>query len=212
MRIDVALTHRDVDAELARLHERMNSPGDALHGMTTIPTALPGLVFRYREVAGEFYLYVEDTARGALAGCTVFNRAFEVERRAERYLRSPHTRIASAYQRRGIGTAVYEWALQAGLCLVSGPRQSVGAHRLWQALGTRHELVFVRLRDKKLEFLGPDRPPGWKEAYKTRMLLLGAGWELERFARVAQCALPALSHSGMDTRTGWRGGMLQGRI
>ena len=46
----------------------------------------------------------------------------------------------------------------------------------------------------------------------ARMLLLGTSWELERFARVAQCALPALLHSGMDTRTVWRGGMLQGRI
>jgi hypothetical protein len=190
MRIDVAPAHRDIDAELARLHERMNTPGDALHGMSTFPAGLPDLVFRYREVAGEFYVYVEDVAKGALAGCTVFNRALEVERKAERYLRSPHSRYGSGYQRRGLATAVYSWALQAGLCLISGPRQSVGAHSLWRSLGTAHELLFVQVRDKKLQCLGPRLDGSALDEFDTRMLLLGAGWNLDRFAKVANCRLP----------------------
>ncbi|RYY93769.1 MAG: N-acetyltransferase, partial [Comamonadaceae bacterium] len=75
MRIDVALDHRDLDGELAALHRRMHTPGDALHGMATVPTTLPGLAVRYREVAGEFYLYVEDVAQHALAGHAVEHRA-----------------------------------------------------------------------------------------------------------------------------------------
>lgn len=190
MRIDVALDHRDLDAELARLHARMQTPGDALHGMAAIPAPLPGMALRYREVDGEFYVYVEDIARGALAGCTVFNREPDVGRRAGRYLRSPHSRYAPGYQRRGLATAVYTWALQAGLCLVSGPRQSVGAHRLWQSLATAHELLFVRLGDDALACL-PQAPASPElERLDTRMLLLGAGWDSARFARVAAGAVP----------------------
>jgi len=184
MRIDVALEHRDIDAELARLHERMHTRGDALHGLPALATPLPGMAFRYREVDGEFYVYVEDTARRALAGCTVFNRARDVHRKAARFLRSPHSRYASGYQRRGLATAVYTWALGAGLCLVSGPRQSPGAHRLWQTLAARHELLFVRLGSDALQLL-PGAPEGpEREDLDTRMLLLGAGWNGERFARL----------------------------
>ena len=185
MRIDVALEHRDIDAELARLHQRMHTRGDALHGLPALATPpLPDMAFRYREVDGEFYVYVEDTARRALAGCTVFNRTRDVHRKAARYLRSPHSRYATGYQRRGLATAVYTWALGAGLCLVSGPRQSPGAHRLWQALSARHELLFVRLGADALQLL-PEAPEGPdREQLDTRMLLLGAGWDGERLARI----------------------------
>ncbi|QJW83389.1 N-acetyltransferase [Ramlibacter terrae] len=185
MRIDVALDHRDIDAELARLHQRMHTRGDALHAMPTVATPLPGMVFRYREVDGEFYVYVEDTVRRALAGCTVFNRVRDADRNASRFLRSPHSRYAGGYQRRGLATAVYTWALAAGLCLVSGPRQSPGAHRLWQALAARHELLYVRLGAEALQVLpgAPDGPES--EAFGTRMVLLGAGWDSARLARLA---------------------------
>jgi hypothetical protein len=188
MRIDVALDHRELDAELAALHARMQLPGDALHAMAALPSGLPDLVFRYREVDGEFYLYVEDIAREALAGCTVFNRPSEVDRRAARYFRSPHSRYASAYRRRGIASAVYRWALDAGMCLVSGPRQSPAAHGLWKSLARSHALSFLQIRDKRLHLLGGQVEPSAFEAFNTRMLLLGGGWTLERFAAVTECA------------------------
>lgn len=187
MRIDVALDHRDLEAELANLHARMRSPGDPLHGLPAIAGGRPGFAFRYREADGEFYVYVEDTARGVLAGCTVFNAAFEVERRAARYLRSPHSRYAAAYRRQGLASAVYRWALDAGLCLVTGPRQSPGAHRLWHALAKTHELVFVRTSNKRLQILGPYIEPCAFDAFDTRMMLFGAGWTVSRFAAATQC-------------------------
>lgn len=183
MRIDVALAHRDLEAELANLHARMQRPADALHGLPAIATALPGFAFRYRESDGEFYIYVEDRSRGVLAGCTVFNRVFEVDRHAARYVRSPHSRYAAAYQRRGVASAVYRWALAAGMCLVTGPRQSPGAHRLWLALARTHELAFVQARDRRLHLIGPRVAPSAFEDFDTRMLLLGTGWTLEGFAR-----------------------------
>lgn len=41
------------------------------------------------------------------------------------------------------------------MCLISGPRQSDGAGALWHALANRHELRYVDLRERSLEFLGP---------------------------------------------------------
>jgi hypothetical protein len=191
VRIDVALDHRDIDAELARLYERLYTPADALHGLPAVGEAPPGMAFRYREAAGELYVYVEDTARRALAGCTVFNRAFEVERRAQQLVRSPHSRYAQAYRRRGLASAVYRWALQQGWCLLSGPRQSVQAWRLWLALGRTHPLQLVQLRDKRMHCLAQPVDSPVFEEFETRMLLLGAGWDPARFARHAQCALPS---------------------
>jgi hypothetical protein len=182
MRIDVALSHRDIDGELATLHDRMRCPGDRLHGMPVIATTLPGLVFRYREADGEFYVYVEDTSKNLLAGSTVFNRVLDIDRRADRYLRSPHSRYASKYCRRGIGSAVYRWALDAGMCLITGPRQSIGAHRLWLSLARSHELLFVQLRHRKLHYFGPHVDSARFQEFDTRMVLLGTGWSPERFS------------------------------
>lgn len=187
MRVDVDLAHRDVEAELAALHARMQRPADRLHGLPAIATALPGLVLRYREANGEFYVYVEDRSRDALAGCTVFNRVFELDRQAGRHVRSPHSRYAAAYQRRGVASAVYTWALEAGLCLLTGPRQSPGAYRLWMALARSHELAFVRTCGKRLQILGTRVETSLFEEFDTRMLLLGSGWTLQRFASAAQC-------------------------
>ena len=185
MRIDVALEHRDLETELGGLHARMRRPGDALHDLPKIAAPFPDLVFRYREADGEFYVYAEDIERDVLAGCTVFNRVPEVDRHAGRSLRSPHSRYAAAYRQRGVASAVYAWALESGLCLVSGPRQSQGAHRLWRSLARMHELTFVRTRDKRLQIMGVEVDRSTFEEFDTRMLLMGAGWTLQRLERVA---------------------------
>jgi hypothetical protein len=187
MRIDVALDHRDLDAELDALRARMQRPGDALHGMPAIATPLPGLVLKVRETGGEFHVYAEDLSRNALAGCTVFSRVPEVHRRADPYVRSPHSRYARAYRRQGVASTVYRWALQSGMCLVSGPRQSPGAHRLWHALARSNELAFVQAAHGSLRIVGTEVERPTFDAFETRMLLLGAGWTLQRFAGATQC-------------------------
>lgn len=181
MRIDVQLEHRDMDAELAALHARLRRAG----GVQQLPirgASAPEFVFSFRESDGEFHVYVEDSSRGVLAGCTVFQRVLEVDRRAGRYVRSPHSRYGAAYRRRGLASSAYRWALGAGLCLVSGPRQSPAAHRLWWALGRSHDLLFVRARDKRLEIMDGDVEPSVFDQLETRMLLLGAGWTRGRLA------------------------------
>ncbi|MDR7096325.1 N-acetyltransferase [Hydrogenophaga laconesensis] len=188
LRIDVDLPIAAVDADLRRLQRRLRTPGDALHRCGTLRSPWPGLVLRHREADGEHYVYVQDTAQDCLAGYTVFNRLIELDRRADRMLRGPHSRYAPAYQRRGLARGVYEWALGAGLCFISGPRQSPGAHALWQSLSRRHPMGFVSLIDKTLHWLGTDIDVATLEDFHTRMVLLGAGWDWPRFHAEADCA------------------------
>jgi len=183
LRIDVRLHPGDVDADLEKLYRRFRTPGDPLHGVAASAGPSPGLVFRHRQSDGEHYVYVEDVVQRRLAGYTVFNRLLELSRQADPHLRAPHSRYGTRYQRRGIARAVYRWALDSGMCLISGPRQSEGAHALWHALANGHELGYAQLRDKKLGFLGKSVPRAMLDDFHTRMLLLGSGWSFERLLR-----------------------------
>ncbi|WP_018308662.1 hypothetical protein [Cupriavidus sp. UYPR2.512] len=120
-------------------------------------------------------------SRGRLAGYAVFNRLIEVGRRADPWVRAPHTKFAPAYQRRGLARAPYRWALDGGLCLLSGARQSAGANALWQALAADYPMGYVDLRHKTLSWLGQAVDAPVREGLHTRMLLLGRGWTLDAF-------------------------------
>lgn len=181
LRIDVHHGPKRLDDELASIYDRLRKPGDRLHGIPRIPLSDPELVIRYREADGEFYVYVEDIRRRQLAGYTVFNRLIEVHRRADRYLRAPHSKFDPQYQRRGLATAVYRWGLDAGLCLLTGARQSAAAHALWHKLSADYTLGYVDLRDKTLRHLGSEVSPQVLGELHTRMLLLGRGWTLAKF-------------------------------
>jgi hypothetical protein len=175
MRIDVDLDHRDMEADLAALYGRLRLRGDTLVTLPIFAPSAPGLVFRYREVDGAFYVYAEDPARGVLAGCTVFNRVAELDAKVGRFVRSPHSRYAREYRRKGVASALYQWALGAGLCLVSGPRQSVGAYRLWESLADFNEMKFVLLIDRRLQLMDTTFDRRDLEELEARMLLSGAG-------------------------------------
>ncbi|CAJ97034.1 N-acetyltransferase [Cupriavidus necator] len=181
LRIDVELAPGDIERELGALHDRIGQPGDCLHAMPALPAGAPGLRLRYREADGEYYVYVEDVMQRRLAGYTVFNRLIEVGRRADPWVRAPHTKFAPAYQRRGLARALYRWALDGGLCLLSGARQSAGANALWQALAADYPMGYVDLRHKTLTWLGQAVDAPVREGLHTRMLLLGRGWTLDAF-------------------------------
>lgn len=190
LRIDVGRGEERIDRELEVLHRRLKRPGDALHGIASVPMDDPRFVIHHREADGEFYLYVEDVRRGRLAGTTVFNRLIELDRRADRYLRAPHSQYAPAYRRRGLATAIYRWGLEAGLCLITGARQSPAAHALWGRLARHYPLHHVDLRDKRLAWLGTQVSPETLSALHTRMLLLGRGWTLQALADATGMRLP----------------------
>jgi hypothetical protein len=175
LRIDVEQKPESVLDELHTLYGRLQRPGDALHGLPKLDIGYPGLVLHYRVADGEHYVYVEDTIRGRLAGYTVFNRLVELDRRADRHLRAPHSKYAPAYQRFGIATSVYRWWLDGGRLLITGARQSPGAYALWNSLGRHYALIYVDLRDKTLRYLGSEISEQVRDSLHTRMLLLPEG-------------------------------------
>lgn len=179
LRIDVRHSGESIETELAGLYERLQRPGDSINRCAEILTLPSGLVLHHREADGEHYLYVEDRARACLAGYTVFNRLIEVDRRTDRHVRSPHSKYAPAYQGRGIASVVYAWALGRGICLVSGARQSEGAHALWRSLARRHSFQWVALHEKRMYRLGSSLSPERERQLHTRMLLVGEGWSLD---------------------------------
>lgn len=181
LRVDVDPSRTGADEPLNSIYDRIHTPGDRLHNLPSFGLPYPHLRIRVREADGEFYAYVEDLQRGCLAGCTVFNRLVEINRKADRHLRSPHSRYLARYQRRGIATAVYEWALGQGICLMTGARQSPGAHALWLGLARRYMSGFADLRAKTLTYLGRDVQPEALDRICTRMFLIGREWPLSNF-------------------------------
>ena len=108
LRIDVDPSSEGaLEQELDTLHGR-------LYGLPTEPLSAPRFVMHRREADGEWYVYVEDRVERRLAGYTVFNRLIEVDRHTDPHVRAPHSKSARAYQRRGLATAVYGWALGSG--------------------------------------------------------------------------------------------------
>lgn len=195
LRIDVDPSTKGQAESLEAIYERIRSPGDPLHGLPTFALRDPRLRVHVREADGELYAYVEDVQLRWLAGCTIFNRLVEVDRRADRHLRSPHSRYRAQYQRRGIATAVYDWALASGFCLMTGARQSQGAHALWRSLAKRYESGFVDLRNKKLTYLGREIAGREFDRLETRMFLLPPVLSLPQF-----CAAIGMHRASSLTR------------
>ena len=181
LRIDVRRGEGHPADDLERIQRRLRRPGGPHLQELSIDAGQPRLVFRHREADGEHYVYVEDRVSGRLVGYVVFNRLIEVNRRADRLLRSPHATFDPAWQRRGLASAVYRWALESGMCLLSGARQSPGAHALWHALGQGYPLTPVEVRDKQLRLL--EAEADLPDDLHVRLLLLGRGWDLEALAQ-----------------------------
>jgi GNAT superfamily N-acetyltransferase len=178
LRIDVMLPL--VDGELEALYERLYQPGNKLYGLERRPLHDPQFVLHWREADGEWFAYVEDVANACLAGYTVFNRLVEVDRRTDRRVRSPHSRLAPAYQRRGIASAVYQQVLDQGVCLLSGARQSPGptvSGTGWRAATAATTWRLPAINRCSTWGRVPDGAVLDQRA--TRRLLLGTGWELE---------------------------------
>ncbi|WP_269508440.1 histone acetyltransferase [Burkholderia sp. IMCC1007] len=199
MRIDVQHSQQHIDDELDALHAGLHQPGHRLHDLPAVALGDSGLIVRYREADGEYFLYVEDPSARQLAGYTIFNRLPELPRRADRYLRAPHTRLRGTAQRRGLATTLYRWGLDAGLCLISGARQSVGAARLWRALAHDYRHGFVDVEGRALRYLGEAVESDVHDALHTRRLLIGNGWTLAGLARAT--GMTDVAAGGCDSMT-----------
>lgn len=185
LRIDVFLPEDRVEAELAALNRRGAALLDRSDALPELQMPQHGLVVKTRCADGEHFLYVVDTVRCCVVAYVTLSRLVEVDRRADQFLRSPHTKVASAYRRRGIATAAYRWWLDAGRCLVTGARQSPAAHALWGAMARSYQLAYVLLEDKRVRCLG-DRPPAEVlDRLNCRAVLLGRNASLGDFAELA---------------------------
>ena len=78
----------------------------------------------------------------------------------------------------------------AGTCLMTGARQSAGAHALWRKLTSRHGSGFAAIDGRKLIYLGNQVTPRQLDRLETRMFLLGEGWSLERFQAALKMSTP----------------------
>ncbi len=182
LRIDVDLSGRDIQRESDALQERTRNNHRTREAMRPLPLHLHGLAFRVREADGECFVYAIDPLRNRIAAYTVFNRLVEVDRRTDRHLRAPHTKVAHGYRRMGIATAIYRWWLDSGRNLMTGARQSAGAHGLWMALARDYELAAVRIgQHKRVKALAWPPSPGFYTALDTRLVLVGRGRQLTDF-------------------------------
>lgn len=188
LRIDVQTGPEAIASELQSLHGRLHTPGDSMHGIAHLPLLQdPRFTVHFREADGERYVYIEDVQEQRLAGYTVFNRLIEINKRADRLLRAPHSKFAPEYQRKGLATAVYRWALDGGQCLMTGARQSDGAHALWDRLAQNYEQGYVHLQNKTVTYLGA-RVDDQRllDDLNTRRILLGRDWSMAGLASAAR--------------------------
>ncbi len=188
LRIDVDLSGRDIQREFDALYDRIRTNHRTRDAMQPLPLHLRGLVFRLREADGEYFVYAIDPLCNRIVAYTVFNRLVEVDRRTDRHLRAPHTKVAHGYRRMGIATAIYRWWLDSGRSLMTGARQSAGAHGLWMALARDYELAAVRIgAHKRVQHLPLPPPPGFFDALGTRLVLVGRDCRLADFTQPAAC-------------------------
>jgi GNAT superfamily N-acetyltransferase len=182
LRIDVFLPEDRIEAELAALTRRADELLGRSDDLSALHMPQHGLVVKTRCADGEYFLYVLDPQRRRVVAYVTLSRLIEVNRRADRFLRSPHTKVAPAYRRRGIATAAYRWWLDAGRCMVTGARQSPAAHALWMAMARSYPLVYVLLEDKRVHCLGEQPPAHVLDQLNCRAVLLGRGASLDDFA------------------------------
>ena len=181
LRIDVVLPEHEMERELASLHARWSAQWSHLG----IPDGLrlPGqpLSFRIREADGEHFIYAINMEHNRLAAYIVMSRLIELDRRADRFLRSPHTKVAAAYRRMGIASTVYRWWLDSGRSLMSGARQSPAAYALWQSLARVHSSVYVSVAGKRVRALPSPVSAQARDDLETRLVLLGKGCGFRTF-------------------------------
>ncbi|WP_228897869.1 hypothetical protein [Acidovorax sp. Leaf73] len=186
LRIDVDLSGRDIQREFEALYDRIRTNHRTRDAMQPLPLHLHGLVFRLREADGEYFVYAIDPQRNRIVAYTVFNRLVEVDRRTDRHLRAPHTKVVDGYRRMGIASAIYRWWLDSGRSLITGARQSAGAHGLWMALARDYELAAARIdTHKRVQQLPLPPPPGFFNALDTRLVLVGRDCRLADFMQHA---------------------------
>lgn len=185
LRIDVFYPEDRVEAELAALTRRGAAVIARSDALPELQLPQHGLTVKTRCADGEHFLYVLDTVQRRVVAYVTLSRLIEVDRQVDPFLRSPHTKVASEYRRRGIATAAYRWWLDSGRCLVTGARQSPAAHALWGAMARSYRLVYVLLEGGRVRCLDGRPPAEVLDQLNCRAVLLGRNANLGDFAQEA---------------------------
>jgi len=86
------------------------------------------------------------------------------------------------------GSAAHPTARRSLLaCAAVRPHQTKRVQALWHSLAADYPLYYVQLHDKRLRVLGRQVSSAMREAFHTRMLLLGKNGCLEHFVHQTGC-------------------------
>lgn len=179
LRIDVHLPEDRIAAELDALNTRGERLLSSCKDLSTFSNLPSRLVAKIRQADGEHFIYVVEVLTQRIVAYVTLNRLVEVNRKAEVYFRSPHTKVSAQYRRRGIATAVYRWWLDDGRCLMTGARQSPAARGLWLSMSKYYKLTYVLLENKHIHHLGDELSADVLGRLNSRAVLLGRGCSLK---------------------------------
>lgn len=158
------------------------------NGAQWIKTAMRGVrlgVFHARDYMGEtMYVLVYE---GDLAVGVVRLEQPSAAQNFKGSIVTPHSMFLPMSQGKGYASSIYIWALNAGICLVSAVNQSAAANKLWIKLGKTWPwfVIYDPRGDYRYEYAGDGTQLSTKElnSDKTRLVLLGRGWNEAKFAK-----------------------------
>lgn len=149
-----------------------------------IKTARPGVTLGTMRVNDERYIVVFEEERAV--GFVYFEKpSRKIGPRSP--IVSPHAKFLPEAQGKGYATSVYTWALNSGMCFISAGEQSRAANMLWLKLGKARQWFLIRqefLSNGIFSYEGHGENLTRRELNDedTRIVLLGKGWTLEKFA------------------------------
>lgn len=134
---------------------------------------------------GDFIILVIDDSVTKIAGAVTLEN-WPSFSRVRSPFKTPHSMFDPAYAGKGLATLVYTWLLKSGLCLISGEFQTQGANRLWAKLASNWPWFLIKQEASSYSYLGQEVSKGVALSRKSRIVLLGKGWTLDKFKAKAK--------------------------
>lgn len=97
---------------------------------------------------------------------------------------TPHSKLLPEHTGNGLMPRMYQKVLDQGYCFVTGTGHTAAANKLWQSLAKHNPWFMVKeLPGHKFEYIGQDVPEKLAKSTKTRIVILGKGWTVEKLMR-----------------------------
>lgn len=179
------LDSNDLKGDIARLESDFQSALERKrYQAKVIKTARPGVTLGTMRVHDERYIIVYEDEHAV--GFVYFEKPTRRISPTSAIV-TPHARFLPKAQGKGYASSVYTWALSSGMCFISAGEQSTGANMLWLKLGKVWPWFLIReefLSHGVFSYEGRGEHLTRKQLNEeeTRLVLLGKGWTLEKFA------------------------------